>query len=184
MHIYFSLGVVFISQWRDLNVINKQKLWFLTLFSIILVLSIYYITMPSEVLKSLQGNDGNKKTTPVVNVTESEVLTALRIESDEEVIKQMNELQEILNSTEASAEEKNSAFESLKGLNLNKGKEDTLEKKILDKYKLKSFIKINGDQIKVVIDSKTHDKELANKIIRLVQEDFDKQMYITIKFQS
>ena len=30
--------------------INKQNLWFLTLFSLILVLSVYYITMPSELL--------------------------------------------------------------------------------------------------------------------------------------
>ena len=30
--------------------VNKQKIWFLTLFSLILVLSVYYITMPSELL--------------------------------------------------------------------------------------------------------------------------------------
>ena len=30
--------------------INKQNLWFLTLFSLILVLSVYYITMPNELL--------------------------------------------------------------------------------------------------------------------------------------
>ena len=32
--------------------INKQGLWFLTLFSLILVLSVYYITMPNEIFKS------------------------------------------------------------------------------------------------------------------------------------
>lgn len=30
---------------------NKQNLWFITLFSIILVLSIYYISMPSNILE-------------------------------------------------------------------------------------------------------------------------------------
>lgn len=29
--------------------INKKNLWFLTLFSLVLVLSIYYVTMPSEI---------------------------------------------------------------------------------------------------------------------------------------
>ena len=29
--------------------INKKNLWFLTLFSLVLVLSIYYVTMPNEV---------------------------------------------------------------------------------------------------------------------------------------
>ena len=37
--------------------INKKSLWFLTLFSLILVLSIYYITMPSELL--LKTNSKN-----------------------------------------------------------------------------------------------------------------------------
>jgi len=35
--------------------INKQSLWFLTIFSLILVLSVYYITMPNELLV---GNNG------------------------------------------------------------------------------------------------------------------------------
>ena len=29
--------------------INKKNLWFLTLFSLVLVLSIYYVTMPNEI---------------------------------------------------------------------------------------------------------------------------------------
>ena len=36
--------------------INKKSLWFLTLFSLILVLSIYYITMPSELLLTTNSN--------------------------------------------------------------------------------------------------------------------------------
>ena len=32
--------------------INKQGLWFLTLFSLILVLSVYYITMPNEIFQN------------------------------------------------------------------------------------------------------------------------------------
>ena len=40
--------------------INKQNLWFLTLFSLILVLSVYYITMPNELL--LAHNKTEQKT--------------------------------------------------------------------------------------------------------------------------
>ena len=29
---------------------NKKNLWFLTLFSLVLVLSIYYVTMPEDLL--------------------------------------------------------------------------------------------------------------------------------------
>ena len=39
--------------------INKKNLWFLTLFSLVLVLSVYYITMPSELLLSTNGDYTN-----------------------------------------------------------------------------------------------------------------------------
>ena len=57
--------------------INKQNLWFLTLFSLILVLSVYYITMPSELLKSNNGDynlvnkdESNDETSPTITITE------------------------------------------------------------------------------------------------------------------
>ena len=65
-----------------------------------------------------------------------------------------------------------------------KGKEETIEKRILEKHKLKSFGKIKQDQIQIVISNKEHDEKLANNIIRTVQSNFDTQMYITVKFQS
>ena len=64
--------------------INKQKLWFLTLFSLILVLSVYYITMPNDLLKvNTDENDSNI----VVKVNEEDSLSVLRVLSDEEVSK-------------------------------------------------------------------------------------------------
>ena len=41
--------------------INKQNLWFLTLFSLILVLSVYYVTMPNDLRLTNNGAVGSKK---------------------------------------------------------------------------------------------------------------------------
>lgn len=163
--------------------INKQNLWFLTLFSLILVLSIYYLTMPDEVLQTIKTSE-NQKTEETVEIKDSDVLVALRVEADEETLKEMNTLQEVLLNESATVEEKNDAYEALKDLNQNKGKEETIEKSILENHKLKSFVKIKQDQIQVVISNKEHDEELANKIIRTVQSNFETRMYITVKFQS
>ena len=70
--------------------INKRSIWFLTLFCLILVLSVYYVTMPSELLLSTNSNYVSKETTeetqtPTVEVTESTILTSLRVESDEHI---------------------------------------------------------------------------------------------------
>ena len=36
--------------------IKKQSLWFLTLFSLVLVLGVYYITMPTQILENNKDN--------------------------------------------------------------------------------------------------------------------------------
>ena len=163
--------------------INKQSLWFLTLLTLILVLGVYYVTMPNELLKSKEVLESVNKEIEV-NVTESDRLISLRVERDEKLESTMKELQSVLTSATSSAEEKNSAFEELKLLNLSKGKEEELENKILETYKIKSFIEVEGDQIKVVVNSSEHNATLANNIMRTIQSEYDKKMYITVKFES
>ena len=62
---------------------NKQNLWFITLFSIILVLSIYYISMPSNILEeyNLPTTSANDTTTNAT-ITPSTSLVALRVAAD------------------------------------------------------------------------------------------------------
>jgi len=168
--------------------INKKNLWFLTLFSLILVLSVYYVTMPSELLMTTNNNytetkEVSKEEEPTVNVEESNILTALRIESEEQVSSELEELQAILVNADASAEEKNLAYEKIKNINNIRTEEEKIENIIKDTFNLKAFVKINGDQIRVVISSDKHDNELANNIIRKIQENYEQNKYISIKFQ-
>ena len=131
--------------------INKKNLWFLTLFSLVLVLSVYYVTMPSELLVTGNGkvtinnNDSDKN----ISVKESDILTSLRVEADNQL----------------------------------KGKEEKLEDLIKSTYNLGSFIKIDNDQIRVVVESTDTSASLANNIMRTIQNQFDDKMYISVKFQ-
>ena len=68
--------------------INKQSIWFVTLFSLILVLSIYYVTLNDSNLKSIiENTTSNKETSVNVLKEESNLLVALRVEEDESVLK-------------------------------------------------------------------------------------------------
>lgn len=160
--------------------INKQSLWFLTLFSIIIVLSVYYIALPNNTLATISELDNEKNT---ISIDESDSLAALRVENDEEIESTMNELQSILLNEKSTLEEKNNAYETIQNINTNKGKCEAIEKLILDEFEFKSFVKIDKDTISVTISNKTHDKELANKIIRAIQNEYTNKMYITVKFQ-
>ena len=58
-----------------------------------------------------------------------------------------------------------------------------MEEKIKNTHNLDSFIKIDGDQVRVVIDSDEHSNTLANKIMRTVQDNFDTKQYISVQFK-
>lgn len=167
--------------------INKRSLWFMTLFSLILVLSVYYITMPSELLMTNNNAKNNPKTETVSadgSTNESAELVALRVETEEQMLDEINELKAVLTNSKATAEEKNAAFEKMQKINQNRGQEEQIEKKIKSEHNLKAFVKINDVDITVVIDSNKHDKALANKIMRTVQSNFDNVVNVSVKFQK
>lgn len=169
--------------------INKQNLWFLTLFSLILVLSVYYITMPNDLLtsaakKTEEKSQKKEKTDVEETVEEVSSLVAMRVSLEEERQVMMDDLQEQLTSESVSSEEKNSAYEKLKYLNTLQSKEEELEKQIKKEHKLDCFVKIDNSNISVVCVSDKHDSSVANNIMRLIQSGYEDKMYITVKFQK
>ncbi len=161
--------------------INKQNLWFITLFSLILVLGIYYITIGDEALQ-IENITGSSE--PVINIEQTDSLTALRIAYDEATLKEIEANELILLDETASIEEKNDAYELLQALNNKKSKTEELETLLKEKFSLDAFIKITSDQINITISGDKHDSTLANNIIRAIQEKYDTQMYITVKFEG
>lgn len=165
--------------------INKKNIWFLTLFSLILVLSVYYITMPSELLlnntnfttPTINNNDDN------ITIESSSVIGALKAEDNDSFLKQLDSLKIILMDKEKSTEEKNTAFDKMKELNINKTLEEKIEKSLNETFSLKTFVKIKDDQVKVVVESSDHDVNMANKIMNLVQSNFENKMYVTVDFK-
>lgn len=165
--------------------INKQNLWFLTLFSLILVLSVYYITMPNDLLKSTTNQtEVVTNGSTVETIEEVSSLIAMRVSLEEERQTEMDTLQEQLTSEEMSGEEKNNVYEKLKYLNEIQGKEEAYEKEIKKQYDIDCFVKIDNNDVGVVCVSTKHDSTLANNIMRLIQKDYKNKMYITVKFQK
>lgn len=163
--------------------INKKNLWFLTLFSLILVLSIYYITMPTELLMTNNSNTVDNDNSIKTDVEEISIIEVLKTEDNTNTIDEINKLKETIANEQATSEDKNEAFDALKTLNQISSKEELLEEKIKTTYDLDSFIKIDGDQIRVVIDSDNHSNTIANNIMRTIQNNFDTKQYISIQFK-
>ena len=88
---------------------NKQKLWYISLFSIILILCIYYISIPSNIFESVEPTISESVET--IEVNESSDLVGLRVENDETVLAEIENLQGIIVDNTKSVEEKNLAYE-------------------------------------------------------------------------
>lgn len=164
--------------------INKQNLWFITLFSLIMVLSIYYLTMSNDTLSTLMVSNETEEGTNLVISEENDTLIALKVADEEEMLAKMNELQDILLDSSSTLEEKNDAYEKLQAMNKSESEKENIVKLIKEKYSLDAFVKIDDNNITITIASQTHDTELANKIIRSVQELYTTTKYITIKFSN
>ena len=157
--------------------INKKNLWFLTLFSLVLVLSIYYVTMPSDVFNTDTVVDSEN-----IDIKDVSVISSMKLEDDALVVKEINDIKNKLTSKDISSDEKNALFEQLKSLNRSSSKEETLENKIKDSCNCENFVKIDGDNVRVVLDSDDASTSNANNIMRLVQSEFDNKMYISVKY--
>jgi len=160
---------------------KKQGLWFLTLFSLILVLSVYYITMPNELFKT---NNSKQEETEEVSkeVKEVTAVAALKVELKEERREKVEELNQTINSDSSSTEEKNKAYEELKEITNIEGIEDNIETKLKKNFQVDSYIKVSDNTVEVVVEKEKHDVELANKIMKAVQEEFKEIVSITVKF--
>lgn len=165
--------------------INKQNLWFLTLLSLILVLGVYYITMPNNLLEKVKLDINPKEAETVVEeVKEENPLLAMRVSLEEERQEAMEVLKEQLTNDKLTNEEKNNVYEELKYLNEVQGKEETIEKKIKKEQNLDCFTKIDNQNISIICISDKHDVNLANKIMRSIQKEYQEKKNITVKFQK
>lgn len=174
------------------KVINKQSLIFLTLTSLILVLSVYYVTMPNELLLTTNSSylkedkvdkSDSKENVSEVIVQNSNVITAMKNLLNDERLEKRKELNNKLLNKELSIEEKNNIYEEIKVINKIETMESDIENLIKKEFELDSFVKVKDDVIEITINSKKHDTVLAAKIMTSVEKKYP-NMYISVSFKA
>ncbi len=161
--------------------INKKNIWFLTLFSLILVLSVYYITMPNELLLTNLSDKVVDNTK--VDIEKTNTIEVLKAEAEDNKRKEIDSLKQILMDSNSTVDKKNEAFDKMKSLDITSSLEEDINSKIKEQFNLDAYTKIDSDNIKVIVSSSKGDVTLANKIMRFVQSNFDTKKYITVEFR-
>lgn len=153
---------------------NRQAITFLTLFSLILVLSIYYILLPPE-------NTANQVSLNDQEVSQIEMMQKNLDKEREDLISKNNA---IIASGKSNSDEIASALASI-----SEAKETSaLEKKITDIINnagfKNAFVEVENKTIKVVVDKKNGKETDANNIIKAVMEKTNNEYQVEVKFIS
>ena len=151
---------------------NKQALVFITLFSLILMLSIYYVTSPlkpnNEALVS-QGMEGS--------------IVSLQEKLNEKRAKLMSDNSSVLASANTSEQEKQVALEMIELLEANTRTEESIQSALLGLGFASSFIEIDGKQMKIIVSTDKENMEDAAKIISVALQQTNQQYAVEVSFR-
>jgi stage III sporulation protein AH len=193
--------------------LKKQTVWLLTMFSLVAVLSVYYVTspQPKEDVAFIEQKEetGQKESATETNVSEQkeatdqaevtveegedgtvississdDLFTALRLEIEDERSKLRQELNAIVTSNNVSAEEKSKAIDKIQQLANTAEKEAVLETLIKAKGYDDALVRVDGKQVHVTVKAKEHSKKAANEIIKLVQSEIGDIQDVAVQFR-
>ncbi|WP_100331528.1 SpoIIIAH-like family protein [Bacillus xiapuensis] len=189
--------------------LKKQTVWLLTMVSLVVVLSVYYITSPEQLSPQVATKNqeeavptetnGDKPETAMPDkgtetggqqaevVTEAagdEAFDMLRLEMQDERNKLKEELTAKVASAELSVEDKNTAYEEMEQLTQLSTKESVLETLIKSKGYKDALVRADGDNIRITVKSaEQHSAAAANEIIRLAKDELGKQQPVAVEFQ-
>jgi stage III sporulation protein AH len=213
--------------------LKKQTVWLLTMLSLVVVLSVYYVTspeggtsdivmteetkdqevsensaeeseltgedQPAEEQPAEEGEDAEKGTgeseegevqteeledgTVISSISNDELFTELRLQVDDQRNKLKEQLQAIVASNDASADEKSEAYDEMEALTDTAHKEAILETLIKSQGYDDALVRADGNNVKITVKAKEHDKSSANKIMALVRDEMDSMQDVIVTFE-
>ncbi|HHY73089.1 MAG TPA: SpoIIIAH-like family protein [Bacillus bacterium] len=184
--------------------LKKQTVWLLTMVSLVVVLSVFYITTPLKpanqhaTMTSEEEKANDEKTSTegtevsieemtdgkvASGISSDEWFTALRMEIDDQRAKAKEELQAIVASSSVTAEKRSAALDKMEDLQTFAAKEAILETMILaNENYADALVKAEENQVRVIVKAKELSSTSANEIMRLVHDELG-QIKVAVEFQ-
>ncbi|MBY7143403.1 SpoIIIAH-like family protein [Virgibacillus sp. NKC19-3] len=182
--------------------LKKQTVWLLTMLSLMIVLSVYYMTSDSEDIAYIddgQSDQGETVTTDsseteseigddaevddISNVGQDELFTTLRMEVQDDRSMKKDRLTEIVASSTASSDEKDQALQDIDVLEEAATKESILEEQIIGAAAYQDVLVRSGDdKVHVHVKSDDLSESEANNIMQMVKDEFG-EVTVDVNYQ-
>ena len=189
--------------------LKKQTVWLLTMLSLVVVLSVYYLTAPEENAADLPATEEQKNqnesqseskgdskedskketgtstedTGSSVTIASGDEFEALRMQIEDERAKLNEELTVKMGDTDLSAEERDEAYAKIEQLSETKVKENIIENLIVAMDYNAALVRVDGTDVKVSVKADKQTKTEANNIIRLVRKEVENAQNVVVNFQ-
>jgi len=192
--------------------LKKQTVWLLTMLSLMIVLSVYYLNAPTEGDFAYSDNNQEEEdsltTKSIEEFTEKEAsseeaetnsdedietasqnqgdhFTAVRMELTNQRSMEKERLDTILSSNDASTTDKNKAYEAMKNIELVESKESIVEEtlKSIKGYDEVLVRNVSDQDVVVTVQTDSLTPEEANEIIQKAKEEFG-EINIEVQYQA
>lgn len=152
--------------------LKKQTIWLITMLSLVVVLSVYYVTSEPIEQASSDISESSDDTSEVSASDESsQAFEALRIELEDKRSQMKDDLESIVAATDASAEDKSTARDRMISLEETSQKEMMLETLIESIGYDDVFVQAEDETVQVRVQAEELTKEQANKILQLTEQE-------------
>lgn len=185
---------------RGLVMLKKQTVWLLTMLSLMIVLSVYYLMSDQEDLAYINTHDEGSEVpldqTVTQNETEdevenistlgmSELFATLRLEVEDKRSLKKDRLREIVASSEASANEINEALNEIDAIENIASKEKILQEMILATYENYEdvLVRAEDDKVQVHVITEQLPRNEAVQIMQMVKDELG-EMVVSVNFQA
>jgi len=160
-------------------VLKKQTVWLLTMLSLIVVLSVYYVTTPGGTptktanVSDTDKTSANKVTGLTANTSATDQLAEYKLERDQVHHDQSEKLQAAMTAKDATAVEVSTAQDQLKDIETLASKESMLEDMIMSKGYNDAVVDATHDgEVSVYVQADSLSNKQANEIIKMVYDQF------------
>jgi stage III sporulation protein AH len=161
--------------------LKTQTVWLLTMLSLVVVLSVYYITAEptknnhvanvAEEEQNVESNEEGTNTT-ITQVSKDEVFEEIRLQKMDERSQKLEELQQMAGSNELSAAEKSAAKDEMERIQQIADKEKLVESLIVSNLGYEdALVQVEDDEVLVTVKGMEPTKANANEIIKIVKKE-------------
>lgn len=161
---------------------NRQALAFLTMFSLILMLSVYYVTLPYDTTSVMSTQDGEKLDDD--KREEEQVNDAEKLQ-EEITSKQESEVKknsDVVSDSKSSDAQKQEALETIDTLKGDKAVMEALKQE-LEKSGFMSAIEISEGTCKISIFDSEDTADNAKKVMKIASDATENKYLIEVTFK-